>query len=101
MYDSHHDIELYAQTEKPSDLSPFTVVGNICESGDILAKDRLLPTAETGDLIALLDAGAYGYSMASCYNQRFRPAEVLIEANGHTRLIRKRDTFEDLIRNML
>ncbi|MDF2876973.1 MAG: lysA [Clostridia bacterium] len=101
MYDSHHDIELYAQTEKSSDLSPYTVVGNICESGDILAKDRLLPTAETGDLIALLDAGAYGYSMASCYNQRFRPAEVLIEANGHTRLIRKRDTFEDLIRNML
>ncbi len=101
MYDSHHDIELYTLEARDVVSGPFTVVGNICESGDILAKDRILPEAQTGDIIALMDAGAYGYCMASCYNQRFRPAEVLIESNGSTRLIRKRDTFEDLIRNML
>lgn len=102
MYDSHHDIEIYSPEEKEAPLGPLTVVGNICESGDILAKDRMLPTtACRGDLIAMMDAGAYGYSMASCYNQRFRPAEILIQSNGTVRQIRKRDTFEDLIRNML
>lgn len=101
MYDSHHDIEIYSKTERNAPFGPFTVVGNICESGDILAKDRILPETHTGDAIALLDAGAYGYCMASCYNQRFRPAEVLIASNGAAKLIRKRDTFEDLIKNML
>lgn len=102
MYDSHHDIEIYSKDAKPATLAPLTVVGNICESGDILAKDRMLPnTTCRGDLIALMDAGAYGYSMASCYNQRFRPAEILICSNGTVKQIRKRDTFEDLIRNML
>lgn len=101
MYDSHHDIELYSKEVKNPPISPLTVVGNICESGDILAKDRLLPEAGRGDLIAMMDAGAYGYSMASCYNQRFRPAEILIESNGNVKQIRKRDTLEDLVRNML
>lgn len=102
MYDSHHDIEIYSKELKEAPLGPLTVVGNICESGDILAKDRMLPlTTVRGDLIALMDAGAYGYSMASCYNQRFRPAEVLIGLDGKVRQIRKRDTLEDLIRNML
>lgn len=102
MYGSHHDIEIYSREEKEQTLAPFTVVGNICESGDILAKDRLLPRSTTrGDLIAMMDAGAYGYCMASCYNQRFRPAEILIHSNGTIQQIRKRDTFEDLIRNML
>lgn len=102
MYDSHHDIEIYSQENKDTTLVPLTVVGNICESGDILAKDRMLPqSASYGDLIAIMDAGAYGYSMASCYNQRFRPAEVLICTDGTLKQIRKRDTFEDLIRNML
>lgn len=102
MYDSHHDIEIYSREEKDMTLAPLTVVGNICESGDILAKDRMLPkSACRGDLIAIMDAGAYGYSMASCYNQRFRPAEILICLDGSIKQIRKRDTFEDLIRNML
>ena len=102
MYDSHHDIEIYSKEEKQAPLGPLTVVGNICESGDILAKDRILPTTTIiGDLLAMMDAGAYGYSMASCYNQRFRPAEILIGLDGKVRQIRKRDTFEDLIRNML
>lgn len=102
MYRSHHDIELYSQDSLPSHtLTPFTVVGNICESGDILAKDRVLPTPHIGDLIGIMDAGAYGFCMSSSYNQRPRCAEVLIESTGAIRLIRKRETFEDLIRNML
>ncbi|MDU6854335.1 MAG: diaminopimelate decarboxylase [Zhenhengia sp.] len=102
MYGSHHDIELYSQDSLPSHtLTPFTVVGNICESGDILAKDRVLPTPHIGDLIGIMDAGAYGFCMSSSYNQRPRCTEVLIESTGAIRLIRKRETFEDLIRNML
>ncbi|MBQ4325554.1 MAG: diaminopimelate decarboxylase, partial [Mailhella sp.] len=73
-----------------------TIVGNICESGDILAKDRALPRIEQGDVIAMLDAGAYGFVMASTYNHRLRPAEVLIGADGRARLIRRRETLDDL-----
>lgn len=106
MYDSHHDIELYRpsanyQTDDENQWQTVTVVGNICESGDIMAKDRKLPLAKTGDIIGILDAGAYGYSMASNYNNRLRPAEVMIAPSGHHRLIRKRDTFEDLVRNFI
>ena len=56
----------------------YTVVGPICETGDVLAKDRALPAIERGDVLAFLDAGAYGFSMASQYNGQPRPAEVLI-----------------------
>lgn len=98
MYDSHHDIEVYRKENIPSSKSlPVTVVGNICESGDILAKDRLLPEMMLGDVIGILDAGAYGYCMASNYNNRLRPAEVLINEKGDDILIRRRDTFEDLV----
>lgn len=102
MYDSHHDIELYTtHVACTSPVTPFTVVGNICESGDILAKNRMLPTPHIGDLIGVLDAGAYGFSMSSSYNQRPRTAEILIEENGNVKLIRKRETLEDLLRPML
>ncbi len=96
MYDSHHDVELY-QKNPSSEMMVQTVVGNICESGDILAKNRNLPRAEVGDIVGALDAGAYGFSMTSTYNHRPRPAEVLIEANGNVRLIRRRETLEDLL----
>ena len=98
MYDSHHDIEVYNDAD---DTEPVTVVGNICESGDILAKDRVLPVVSIGDTIGLLDAGAYGYSMASNYNNRLRPAEVLIRENGEAVLIREADELEDLTRHMI
>jgi diaminopimelate decarboxylase len=101
VYDSHHDIEIYTMSEKTPNYDDFTVVGNICESGDILARDRRLAMPKEGDILALMDAGAYGYSMASPYNQRPRPAEILIQSNGMVKSIRKRDSFEDLIRNML
>ncbi len=73
------------------------VVGPVCETGDFLARDRELPAVEEGDLLAVRDAGAYGFVMASNYNLRPRPAEALIEAEG-LRLIRRRETFEDFVR---
>lgn len=97
MYDSFHDIEIYRENGKPdSDCVPQTITGNICESGDILAGDRPLPLIQPGDVLGVLDAGAYGFVMSSSYNQRCRPAEVLICADGAPRLIRRRETIEDL-----
>ena len=71
-----------------------------CESGDILAKHRICPEMHVGDTMAMLDAGAYGYCMASNYNNRLRPAEVLIRENGEAVLVRERDELEDLTRHM-
>lgn len=103
MYDSHHDIEVYKKSSQVQsqlcNTQQVTIVGNICENGDIIAKNRSLPPIEEGDLIGVMDAGAYGYSMSSNYNNRLRPAEVLIQINGNPALIRKRDTLEDLMRN--
>jgi len=74
------------------------VVGPVCESGDFLAKDRRLPPVSRGDLLATFSAGAYGMAMSSNYNSRLRAAEVLVDGSAH-RLIRRRETFEDLVRN--
>lgn len=102
MYDSHHDVEVYpARFHGTAELKKVTVVGNICESGDIIAKDRLLPETQEGDVLGIMDAGAYGYSMASNYNNRLRPAEVLIQLDGTPRLIRRRDTLADLLQNFV
>ena len=99
MYDSHHDIEVYRDGRLADDgRQTVTVVGNICESGDKLAQERTLPLIRQDDILGVMDAGAYGYSMASNYNHRLRPAEVLITTDGGHRLIRRRDTFEDLMR---
>jgi diaminopimelate decarboxylase len=73
------------------------VVGPVCESGDYLAKDRRLPTVKRGDLLATFSAGAYGMAMSSNYNSRPRAAEVLVDGKSH-RLIRRRETNEDMIR---
>lgn len=97
LYDAFHDVEIFRENGQPdTEMVAQTIVGNICESGDILAKDRELPKIEQGDVIAMLDAGAYGWVMASTYNHRLRPAEVLIGADGKARLIRRRETLEDL-----
>jgi diaminopimelate decarboxylase len=72
------------------------VVGPVCESGDFLAKDRPLPALKRGDLLAVFSAGAYGMAMASNYNSRLRAAEVLVTGRTH-RLIRRRETFRDLV----
>ena len=75
---------------------PWDVVGPVCESGDFLAKDRALPPLDRGDLLAIFSAGAYGMVMASNYNTRPRAAEVLV-ALGQSRLVRRRETYEDLV----
>jgi diaminopimelate decarboxylase len=102
MYDSHHDIEIYRGDETPSvKEETVTIVGNICETGDIIARERKLPEIFENDVLGVLDSGAYGYSMSSTYNSRLRPAEVLIDADGNPRLIRRRDTLDDLVRNFI
>ena len=94
LYDAHHEI----WSVRPGDTSEVVdVVGPICESGDFFAHDRSLPVSDSGDLLAIMSAGAYGFAMASTYNARPRPAEVLVAGREH-RLIRRRDTYEDLIR---
>ncbi len=102
MYDSWHDIEFIRNGSvlPRTDLEEVTVTGNICESGDLLAKDRPLPKVERGDLACVLDAGAYGYSMCSSYNSRPRPAEIMIRTDGSVQLIRRRETIEDLLQYM-
>lgn len=101
LYGSHHDIEVLrggkVLPRTKDALTEQTVTGNICESGDILAKDRLLPRIENGDLVCVLDAGAYGWSMCSSYNSRPRPAEVMVCSDGSVRQIRRRETIDDLL----
>ena len=103
LYDSWHDIEILrngkAVTE--GEKEPVYVTGNICESGDLLCKGRELPVIKRGDLVCVLDAGAYGFSMSSSYNSRPRAAEVLITSDGEAKLIRRRETFEDLVSTMV
>jgi diaminopimelate decarboxylase len=102
MYDSHHDIEIYRKNDELSlKEETVSVVGNICETGDIIAKDRGLPEIFENDILGVLDSGAYGYSMSSNYNNRLRPAEILIASDGNPRLIRRRDTIDDLVRNFI
>jgi diaminopimelate decarboxylase len=72
------------------------VVGPVCETGDFFARDRQLKPVEPGDLLALLDAGAYGMAQSSNYNSRMRPAEVLVVGKKH-RLIRRREEMKDLL----
>ena len=98
LYDSYHEIKVLQKNS--NDLKEtYTVVGNICESGDILGSDRLLDKASVGDAIIVYNTGAYGYSMSSNYNLRSRPAEVLITIDHKDKLIRKRDTIEDMMSN--
>ena len=99
MYDSYHDIEVL-RDGKPvarENMIEQNISGQICESGDLIVKDRMLPEIKEGDLVAVLDAGAYGYAMASTYNTRPRPAEILICTDGSIKLIRRRETYEDLM----
>jgi diaminopimelate decarboxylase len=97
MYDAYH--EIVNITNPTGSPKMYTVVGNICET-DTLGSDRKLNEVREGDLLAIKNAGAYGYSMSSNYNSRFRPAEVLV-INGEAKLIRRRDTFEDLLRGQI
>lgn len=97
MYDSWHDIINVSNPE--GRVKPYTVVGYICET-DTFATDRPLPEVRPGDVLAFKNAGAYGFSMASNYNSRFRPAEVLVY-DGQPYLIRERETFDDLMKGQV
>ena len=121
LYDSYHEIEVYREActevngeayreahsevcgkgcSEGNEQETVHVVGNICESGDYIAKGRTLPVIQEGDVLGILDAGAYGFSMSSQYLYRLRPAEILIRENGEITIIRRRETYEDLFRNM-
>lgn len=95
MYDAYHDIVNISNPAGPHKL--YTVVGYICET-DTFGSDRKLNEVREGDILAIRNAGAYGFSMASNYNSRLRPAEVLL-LNGQAKLIREREKLEDLWRN--
>ena len=95
LYNAFHNI---VSLKDSQDLVNFDIVGPICESGDFLGKDRYLPNLDKGDLLVVKDAGAYGFSMSSNYNSRLKPAEVAL-INSEVKLIRKRESFEDLIRD--
>ena len=99
LYRAHHEI-VPVRASEASEGSPqetVDVVGPICETGDFFARDRDLPIAQEGDLLALLDAGAYGMVLASNYNTRPRAAEVLVDGKSVT-VIRRRETIADLVR---
>ena len=93
LYEAHHEI---VPVKRTAGRIFGDVVGPVCESGDFLAANRDLPAVAPGDLLAVLSAGAYGFVMASNYNSRPLPAEVLVEGDTAT-LVRKRQTFDDLI----
>jgi len=94
LYQAHHEIVPVALSERG--LQVADIVGPVCESGDFFARDRETAEFRAGDLVALLDAGAYGMSLSSQYNTRARAAEVLVES-GVVRLVRRRETIEDLL----
>jgi diaminopimelate decarboxylase len=95
LYEGHHEI---APLKEPvaGKTEVVDIVGPVCESGDFFAQNREIPAIETGDRIALLSAGAYGFVMASNYNSRPLPAEILVSGETAT-VVRKRQTLDDLI----
>jgi diaminopimelate decarboxylase len=98
MYDAYHGVYNISKAKEEASKR-YNIVGYMCETDDI-AKDRTLPETEEGDIMAIRNAGAYGFTMASNYNSRFRPAEVLYY-QGKSHLVRKRETMEDILKNQI
>jgi diaminopimelate decarboxylase len=94
LYSAYHRIEPVASRQAPEVLAD--VVGPLCESSDTLGRDRRFPAPEVGDVFAVLDAGAYGSVMASNYNRRTLPAEVMVQ-DGRACVIRRRQTIDDIL----
>jgi diaminopimelate decarboxylase len=94
LYGSYH--ALWPVVERPRPLVRASLVGPICESGDFLAKDREMPALQPGELVAVMSAGAYGFSMSSNYNARPRVAEILVQ-DDQFYVIRKRETYRQLV----
>jgi len=98
LYGAHHDILPLRKAESGKrKAESFDVVGPICESGDFLAKDRQMPELNEGDYLAVMSAGSYGFSMASNYNCRLKPAEIMVKGNKFY-TTRKRDSYLDLVK---
>jgi diaminopimelate decarboxylase len=95
LYGSYHYIQPVVKSQKETEI--VDVVGPICESGDFLARDRGLPMPAPGDYLAVMSAGAYGFSMSSNYNSRPRAPEVLVKGAEYF-VIRQRESWEDLVR---
>jgi len=96
LYGAHHEIVPVSLATKIAGFSKVDIVGPVCESGDFFARNREMPAAQDGDLLAILDAGAYGMSLASNYNTRPRAAEVMVDGE-RWRLVRKRESVTDLM----
>ncbi|HXW06336.1 MAG TPA: diaminopimelate decarboxylase [Vicinamibacterales bacterium] len=94
LYDAYHRIQ--PVRDRPGPEATCDIVGPLCETSDTLGRDRRLPLPEVGDVLAVLDAGAYGAVMASNYNRRPMPAEVLVQDGGYT-VVRRRQTIDDLV----
>jgi diaminopimelate decarboxylase len=97
LYKAHHEIAPVVLDMQSGEEEVVDVVGPICETGDFFARERSLPAAKEGDLLAILDAGAYGMVLASNYNTRPRPAEVLVDGKS-VKVIRRRETTADQLR---
>ena len=97
LYDAYHEIVPVLREAAAGEHQLFDVVGPVCETGDFFARDREMPPVSDGDLLAILDVGAYGMVLASNYNTRPRPAEILVDGKK-ARLIRRRESFADLFR---
>lgn len=100
LYGSYHEV-LVCNNVNGNKEDIVDICGNICESGDLIAEQRPMPRVSSGDILAVLDSGAYGFSMSSNYNARLRPAEVLISPEGKTRIIRKREEIEYVLLNQV
>jgi len=94
LYGAYHKIENI--TNAGAQKEKYTIIGNICESSDVFAKNRLIAKPREGDILAIRDTGAYGFAMASRFNGRLLPAEVLVDG-GNVKLIRRRDTFKNFL----
>jgi len=98
LYGAHHEIvPVIRERDQTSKTETVDIVGPVCETGDFFARDRVIPSIEEGDLVAILDAGAYGMSLSSNYNTRLRPAEILVSGKI-AKVIRRREEVSDLLR---
>jgi diaminopimelate decarboxylase len=95
LYQAYHEIAPVERGSRPRIVAD--IVGPVCETGDFFARDREIEAVEPGDLLAIRNVGAYGFVMSSNYNSRPRAAEVLLEETGTFRVVRRRESYEDLI----